>query len=245
MPRFSFLVLSMCLIVQASLFYGFSRGEKAPQYHPLAGFPPEIGGWRMVRQGVIQQEVKDILRADDYITREYQESSQEYRQSFRGVFQIAARGANASFAQELPAGIGLGLDCSRHHSGNHPGPHADCSKSLPGCEGREQIAGSVLVPIAGSRGGERIQSGGFRSLGRHPPQPDRHGAGKSGGAGSKSQRRSRNKSRRGVHPGVLHHLAKLFPGVMPPFGPLADARGYGWVGRRPIRSASNMMTASV
>src|SRR5258708_6215922 len=98
MPRFSFLqghapmILSVCLIVQASLFYGFSRGETAPSYRPLAGFPPEIGGWRMARQGVIQPEVKDILRADDYITREYRASAQQAANLFVAFFKSQRAG---------------------------------------------------------------------------------------------------------------------------------------------------------
>ncbi len=92
MRRFSFVALSICLIVQASLFYGFSRGETVPPYRSLAGFPREIGAWRMVRQGVIQQDVKDILRADDYITREYQASSQESASLFVAFFKSQRAG---------------------------------------------------------------------------------------------------------------------------------------------------------
>jgi EpsI family protein len=46
-----------------------------PLSRPLAEFPTDILGqradWRMVREGVIEQEDKDVLRADDYLTREY------------------------------------------------------------------------------------------------------------------------------------------------------------------------------
>src|SRR5882724_12713663 len=106
MPRFSFVVLSTCLIVQASLFYGFSRGEKVPSYVPFAGFPAEIGGWRMVRQGVIQQDVRDILRADDYITREYQTPSQETASLFVAYFNSQRAGQTPHSPKNCLTGSG-------------------------------------------------------------------------------------------------------------------------------------------
>jgi len=65
------LILSAVLLLQGAVFYGTSRGETPPSYTPLDRFPQQIGAWRMVQQGVMEQEVKDVLRADDYITREY------------------------------------------------------------------------------------------------------------------------------------------------------------------------------
>ena len=52
------LVLSALLLVQGSLFYGFSRGETPPKYTPLDKFPTQVGGWRMVQQGVMEDEVR-------------------------------------------------------------------------------------------------------------------------------------------------------------------------------------------
>jgi EpsI family protein len=42
-----------------------------PRSKPLAEFPTVIGDWRMVREGVIEQDERDVLRADDYLTRQY------------------------------------------------------------------------------------------------------------------------------------------------------------------------------
>ena len=69
------LFLTVFLLAQCALFYGFSRGETPPAHTPLDQFPQDIGGWRMVQQGVMEQEVKDVLRADDYLTREYASST--------------------------------------------------------------------------------------------------------------------------------------------------------------------------
>ena len=65
------LVLTILLLAQCALFYGFSRGETPPTHTPLDQFPQDVAGWHMVQQGVMEQEVKDVLRADDYLTREY------------------------------------------------------------------------------------------------------------------------------------------------------------------------------
>jgi EpsI family protein len=98
MARLNFLksrpamILSLMLIAQASLFYGFSRGEVPPASRSLDGFPKELGGWKMIEQGVMEQEVKDVLRADDYITREYAVSHDEVANLFVAFFKSQRAG---------------------------------------------------------------------------------------------------------------------------------------------------------
>jgi EpsI family protein len=65
------IVLTVFLLAQCMLFYGFSRGESPADHRALDGFPADVNGWRMVQQGVMEQEIKDVLRADDYLTRDY------------------------------------------------------------------------------------------------------------------------------------------------------------------------------
>jgi EpsI family protein len=86
------LILSTLLIVQGSLFYGFSRGETPPSYRALDEFPKKIGEWRMIQQGVMEQEVKDVLRADDYITREYAASPDKAANLFVAFFKSQRAG---------------------------------------------------------------------------------------------------------------------------------------------------------
>jgi EpsI family protein len=88
----SAMILSFLLIVQGSLFYGFSRGEVAPAYRPLHGFPKQLGSWSMTKQGVMEQEVKDILRADDYISREYAVSQDKSANLFVAFFKSQRAG---------------------------------------------------------------------------------------------------------------------------------------------------------
>ena len=75
MPDRTALILSALLALQGAAFYGISgRAELIPISKPLGEFPAVIGQWRMVREGVIEQEEKDVLRADDYLTRQYRAS---------------------------------------------------------------------------------------------------------------------------------------------------------------------------
>lgn len=98
MPQLNFLksrpamILSLLLILQGSLFYGFSRGETAPAYRPLDGFPKELGAWKMIEQGVMEQDVKDVLRADDYITREYAVAHDKVANLFVAFFKSQRAG---------------------------------------------------------------------------------------------------------------------------------------------------------
>ena len=68
------LALSLALLAQAALFYGYSRGESAPAARPLKGSPTQFGDWKLAMEGVIEQETLDVLRADDVVTRTYAES---------------------------------------------------------------------------------------------------------------------------------------------------------------------------
>ena len=98
MPQLDFLkgrpalILTALLVVQGSLFYGFSRGETPPATKPLDTFPTQLGGWRMVQQGVMEQEVKDVLRADDYVTRDYAASPTKYANLFVAFFKSQRAG---------------------------------------------------------------------------------------------------------------------------------------------------------
>jgi EpsI family protein len=68
------LALSLALLAQAALFYGYSRAESAPAARPLKESPAQFGDWRLAQEGVIEQETLDVLRADDVVTRTFAES---------------------------------------------------------------------------------------------------------------------------------------------------------------------------
>jgi EpsI family protein len=88
MPNRSALILSALFVVQGAAFYGLSeRAELIPLSKPLSEFPAVIGDWRMVREGVIEQDERDVLRADDYLARQYATASGRPVNLFVAYFQ--------------------------------------------------------------------------------------------------------------------------------------------------------------
>jgi EpsI family protein len=93
LPDRATLILSALLVLQGAAFYGLSRRVEAiPRSKPLAEFPKSIGSWRMVREGVIDREDKDVLRADDYLTRQYATPSSQSANLFVAYFQSQRAG---------------------------------------------------------------------------------------------------------------------------------------------------------
>ena len=64
-------ILSAILITQAVLFYGMSRAEANPESRPLNELSEQLGSWRMSAQGVVDEETKQVLKADELLNRGY------------------------------------------------------------------------------------------------------------------------------------------------------------------------------
>ena len=64
-------IVTALLVLQAALLYSAVRPEVVPPSRPLAGMPLRLGSWQMVEEGVIEQDVLDVLKADDILNREY------------------------------------------------------------------------------------------------------------------------------------------------------------------------------
>jgi EpsI family protein len=65
-------VATALLLLQAGVLYSSIREEFIPAGRPLSGLPRMLGSWQFVREGVIDKETMDVLKADDTVTREYQ-----------------------------------------------------------------------------------------------------------------------------------------------------------------------------
>jgi EpsI family protein len=63
--------LTAVLALQAAMFYSASRGERVPLRAPLREFPAEVREWRLVQETAIEPEIRDVLRADDVMSRVY------------------------------------------------------------------------------------------------------------------------------------------------------------------------------
>ena len=64
-------LLSAVLIIQAGLLYGFNRTEVTPAHKPLAEVPYALGSWSQIGETAIEQDVQDVLKADDLLNRTY------------------------------------------------------------------------------------------------------------------------------------------------------------------------------
>jgi len=69
-------ILTVVLLGQASLFYGFSRRETVPHHNPLADFQlPASSPWTMRENLQLDADTLEVLKADDLTSRVYQNTS--------------------------------------------------------------------------------------------------------------------------------------------------------------------------
>lgn len=75
MPKFlrssAVLAATVLLLVQGVMLYSAIRPEAIAPGRPLAEVPKTLGAWQFVQDGVIEQEILDILNADDVLNRVY------------------------------------------------------------------------------------------------------------------------------------------------------------------------------
>jgi EpsI family protein len=81
------LIVTLVLFTQAGVFYGFARSEKTPDYRPFNTFPEQLNGWKLAQKGVITDDVKTVLRGDDYISAWYSDSSDRIADLFVAFFK--------------------------------------------------------------------------------------------------------------------------------------------------------------
>lgn len=68
-------ILTIVLLAQAGLFYGFSRREYIPPHTALDAFSLDDTHWNLVENIPIDQDTLDVLKADDLLSREYQNTA--------------------------------------------------------------------------------------------------------------------------------------------------------------------------
>jgi EpsI family protein len=64
-------ILTIVLLAQASLFYGFSRRENVPVHKQLSDFTWPSPAWTMVEDSKLDDETLKVLNADDILSRVY------------------------------------------------------------------------------------------------------------------------------------------------------------------------------
>jgi EpsI family protein len=81
------LILTIVLFAQAGVFYGFSRSEKEPKYRPFDSFPGQLSDWKLVQKRAIEDDVRNVLRGDDYISGWYSNSRGHVADLFVAFFK--------------------------------------------------------------------------------------------------------------------------------------------------------------
>jgi EpsI family protein len=66
-------LVTLLLIAQAALLYSSIRPEAVPPGAPLANMPRTLGSWQMSQEGLIDEETREVLKADDLLNRFYVE----------------------------------------------------------------------------------------------------------------------------------------------------------------------------
>ncbi|MGA2596793.1 MAG: exosortase C-terminal domain/associated protein EpsI [Bryobacteraceae bacterium] len=100
------LILTFVFLAQAGLFYGLSRGETTPVHRPFSTFPDRLGDWKLVQHGVMEDDVKNVLRGDDYITAWYAESPTRIANLFVAYFNSQRSGQSPHSPKNCLPGSG-------------------------------------------------------------------------------------------------------------------------------------------
>jgi EpsI family protein len=78
---------TLFLVLQAAILYSSERPELIPVSRPLADFPSALGSWQQYGpEGVLDEETRAILNADDLLNRVYVDPSTRRR----AFFSVAA-----------------------------------------------------------------------------------------------------------------------------------------------------------
>jgi EpsI family protein len=86
-------VAAALLVVRGALLYSSERPEYLPPMTPLGGFPLSLGNWRFYQEGVVDQETRDFLKADDLLDRDYGNAATKRRASlFVAAFRTLSTG---------------------------------------------------------------------------------------------------------------------------------------------------------
>ena len=89
-------ILTVVLLLQAAVFYATaSRPELMPATRPLQEFPADSPGWRTVQDIQVEQEVLDVLKADDTLNRVYVDAAQTQSASLFVAFFKTQRSGQA------------------------------------------------------------------------------------------------------------------------------------------------------
>ncbi len=114
-------VIALVLLVLASGYINIvlSHGEEVPTTRSLVLFPMEMGEWQG-RAGWLSAEIKDILKVDDYMMRDYKSGSREVA-LYVGYFKSQREGQLIHSPRHCMPGSGWNPVSSEYVSIDVPG----------------------------------------------------------------------------------------------------------------------------
>jgi EpsI family protein len=71
----SALAVTLLLLTQAAVLYSSARPEIVPASLPLSSLPLTLGAWKFMNEGIVDDETRDVLKADDLLLRDYKNAS--------------------------------------------------------------------------------------------------------------------------------------------------------------------------
>ncbi len=100
-------LLAVLLLVQAFAYYAVaSRDEIVPLVSPLSTFPPTSGDWTVTRDIPLDQDIQDVLRADDTLNRIYSNRAGAEASLFIAFFKTQRYGQSPHSPKNCLPGAG-------------------------------------------------------------------------------------------------------------------------------------------
>jgi EpsI family protein len=62
---------TLLIVLQGALIYSAVRPEAIPAGRPLSALPATLGSWKLIDEGVIDNDTREVLKADDLLNRFY------------------------------------------------------------------------------------------------------------------------------------------------------------------------------
>ncbi len=67
---------TLLIVLQGALIYSAVRPEAIPPGRPLSMLPATLGSWKLLQEGVIDDDTRNVLKADDLLNRFYGSGTQ-------------------------------------------------------------------------------------------------------------------------------------------------------------------------
>jgi EpsI family protein len=106
MKNFRYILTIIILLAAAAVNHYFSKPDISLPRKSLAEFPKELGDWTTITEQKIEGRTMEILRVDDYITRNYRNSRGDIIGLYIGYFKSQREGKGIHSPRQCLPGAG-------------------------------------------------------------------------------------------------------------------------------------------